>query len=92
MPMTEHYISASRFIAVSAWCCTWCLVVAGWLVLLMLHRSGLAAMLGLTAGVAAVPAGVLSVRCYFIRLGRLVRTTAGLLPTEEPTAELHVVR
>lgn len=88
--MDEYYVSTSRVVAVAAWGVTGSLVFMSWLVLLAYDLPALAAMLCMTGGVFAVPAGVLSVRCYFVRLGRMIRVTAGLAPELE-SGDLHAV-
>lgn len=84
MPVEEHYVSTSRVLALTTWGCTAFLVATAWIAWLVFDQSTLAALLCMTGGSMSAAAAVMTIRCYAIRLGRLIRVTAGLSESDVP--------
>lgn len=84
-------ISICSVTAYGLWALAVATLVTMW-VLMALGHTHTAVVMGFTSGTVAPAAGVATVRCYFHRLSRLVRLTAGIQngPLAGPI-ELHPV-
>lgn len=81
--MQERQITLGKLVTIGLWTGVVALIGAGWLAHLGANDT-LAQMLGLTACATSAAAAACQVRCYVMRLARLVRATAGLRSEPEP--------
>lgn len=82
--MHESMISASKVIAAALWIWVTILLATGWtMVLAPGERPQLAMGFFSTACATSALAAVLHIRCYFVRLGQLVRANNRVAANEE---------
>lgn len=85
--MHDTAIPASRLITIALWTASVVVLVISWVVWLRGNQS-LAVMIGTTAIIIVAAAAVSQIRCYQLRICRLVRMVGGLEPTR---SDLHAV-
>lgn len=75
--MYDRQIPMSRFWAASGWTAVAALLASAWLAWVM-YDSDIAVLLGLTACATSAAAAVATIRCYAIRVARLIRLAGHL--------------
>ena len=87
--MHDASVPMSRLVTLATWFITGDLISAAWIAYLV-GDDGVAHLLGYTACCASAVAATCNVRCYALRLSRLVRAVGGL--TEPEPRVLHALR
>lgn len=82
----EHYVSTQRMLANGLWGAVVALISAAWIIVLFASHDDrrIGYMLAVTSLAVSAAATVAHLRCYHMKLARLVRLTSGL---QEPSDE-----
>lgn len=82
--MIERLIDLGKIATIAAWTAVLLLLGAAWVSVLVLDRWRYGGLFGLTACAISAMAAALQVRCYILRLAKMIRamTAVGAVPEQ----------